>query len=290
MQNVVISVNNLVKSFGNFIANDHLTFEVYQGEIFGFLGANGAGKTTLIKSIAGIISFDSGTITFDGHTIAKEPLEFKKQLAYIPDHPDLYETLSGRQFIDFIADAFNVSLERRNQLIGKYAAEFEMLDSLDKPISSYSHGMKQKVTIIAALVHEPKLWLLDEPLTGLDPDSIYQVKECMRQHAAKGNIVMFSSHIIDVVDQQMLRHEFIDQCPPSCRRNHRNRIGPCLDYRPAERLLESSGSEKHRGIAQVIARVFYSGEMAVWRQSILRLPGLIADYSEGVLRHPSGDR
>ncbi|HPM07315.1 MAG TPA: ABC transporter ATP-binding protein [Bacilli bacterium] len=198
----MLNIKNVSKSYDKKkLAINNISMLLEPGDLYGFVGPNGAGKTTLIKSIAGIISFDSGTITFDGHTIAKEPLEFKKQLAYIPDHPDLYETLSGRQFIDFIADAFNVSLERRNQFIGKYAAEFEMLDSLDKPISSYSHGMKQKTALMAALVHEPKLILLDEPFVGLDPKAAFALKKTFKEITDAGTIILFSSHVLEVVEK-----------------------------------------------------------------------------------------
>ncbi|NLB39835.1 MAG: ABC transporter ATP-binding protein [Erysipelotrichaceae bacterium] len=198
----MLNIKNVSKSYDKKkLAINNISMLLEPGDLYGFVGPNGAGKTTLIKSIAGIISFDSGTITFDGHTIAKEPIEFKKQLAYIPDHPDLYETLSGRQFIDFIADAFNVSLERRNQLTGKYAVEFEMTDALDKPISSYSHGMKQKTALMAALVHEPKLILLDEPFVGLDPKAAFALKKTFKEITDAGTIILFSSHVLEVVEK-----------------------------------------------------------------------------------------
>jgi ABC-2 type transport system ATP-binding protein len=198
----MLEIKNVSKSYDKKkLAINNVTMTLEPGDLYGFVGPNGAGKTTLIKSIAGIISFDNGTITFDGHTIDKEPIAFKKQLAYIPDHPDLYETLSGRQFVDFIADAFDVSLERRNQLIGQYAAEFEMLDALDKPISSYSHGMKQKAALIAALVHEPKLILLDEPFVGLDPKAAFALKKTFKDITDSGTIILFSSHVLEVVEK-----------------------------------------------------------------------------------------
>lgn len=198
----MLEIKNVSKSYDKKkLAINDISMTLEPGDLYGFVGPNGAGKTTLIKSIAGIISFDSGTISFDGHTIAKNPIEFKKQLAYIPDHPDLYETLSGRQFIDFIADAFSVSLARRNELIEKYASEFEMIDALNKPISTYSHGMKQKVALIAALVHEPKLILLDEPFVGLDPKAAFALKRTFKDITDQGAMILFSSHVLEVVEK-----------------------------------------------------------------------------------------
>lgn len=170
------------------------------GEIFGFLGPNGAGKSTTIKSIVGIQTITEGSISICGYDVEKQPVMAKRLIGYVPDHYALYEKLTAREYVNYIADIYGVSREERQERIPYYVSLFHLEDAFDNQIKTFSHGMKQKVTIIAALVHEPKLWLLDEPLTGLDPDSIYQVKECMKQHAAKGNIVMFSSHIIDVVE------------------------------------------------------------------------------------------
>jgi len=198
----MLEIKNVSKSYDKkklAIAGVDLALE--PGDLYGFVGPNGAGKTTLLKSIAGIINFDSGSITLEGFTIAKNPIEFKKQIAYIPDHPDLYESLSGRQFIDFIADAFSVALERRNELIGKYAAEFDMAEALHKPISTYSHGMKQKTALIAALVHEPKLMLLDEPFVGLDPKAAFALKQIFKDMTEAGGIILFSSHVLEVVEK-----------------------------------------------------------------------------------------
>ncbi len=198
----MLEIKNVSKSYDKKkLAINDISLTLEPGDLYGFVGPNGAGKTTLIKSIAGIISFDSGSITFDGHTIAQDPIEFKKLMAYIPDHPDLYETLSGRQFIDFISDAFAVSLVRRNELIDKYATEFEMIDALNKPISTYSHGMKQKVALIAALVHEPKLILLDEPFVGLDPKAAFALKQTFKEITDSGTIILFSSHVLEVVEK-----------------------------------------------------------------------------------------
>ncbi len=198
----MLEIKNVSKSYDKKkLAINDISLTLEPGDLYGFVGPNGAGKTTLIKSIAGIISFDSGSITFDGHTIAQDPIEFKKLMAYIPDHPDLYETLSGRQFIDFISDAFAVSLARRNELIDKYATQFEMIDALNKPISTYSHGMKQKVALIAALVHEPKLILLDEPFVGLDPKAAFALKQTFKEITDSGTIILFSSHVLEVVEK-----------------------------------------------------------------------------------------
>ncbi|MDD4153890.1 MAG: ABC transporter ATP-binding protein [Bacilli bacterium] len=198
----MLEIKNVSKSYDKKkLAINDISLTLEPGDLYGFVGPNGAGKTTLIKSIAGIISFDSGSITFEGHTIAQDPIEFKKLMAYIPDHPDLYETLSGRQFIDFISDAFAVSLARRNELIDKYATQFEMIDALNKPISTYSHGMKQKVALIAALVHEPKLILLDEPFVGLDPKAAFALKQTFKEITDSGTIILFSSHVLEVVEK-----------------------------------------------------------------------------------------
>ena len=180
---------------------DHVSFEVKGGEIFGFLGPNGAGKSTIIKSIVGIQPLTSGDIEVCGYHVEKQAVQAKLQIGYVPDHYALYENLTGREYINYIADLYQVSKEYRDMTIEKYVARFELTESFDNQMKTYSHGMKQKITIMAALVHNPKVWVLDEPLTGLDPTSIHEVKECMKEHAAAGNIVFFSSHIIDVVEK-----------------------------------------------------------------------------------------
>ena len=174
--------------------------EIDGGQIFGFLGPNGAGKSTIIKSIVGIQTITSGEIEISGYDADKQSVEAKMQIGFVPDHYALYENLTGREYINYIADLYNVSKEDRNARISEYVARFNLHAAIDNPMKTYSHGMKQKITIMSALVHNPKIWILDEPLTGLDPESIFQVKECMKEHAAKGNIVFFSSHIIDVVE------------------------------------------------------------------------------------------
>ena len=175
--------------------------EVSKGEIFGFLGPNGAGKSTIIKSVVGIQPITEGSIEICGYDVASNPVEAKYNIGYVPDHYALYEKLSGREYINYIADIYEVSKEERDERIEKYVKIFQLEASIDSKIKTYSHGMKQKITIMSALVHNPKVWILDEPLTGLDPNSIYQVKECMKQHASEGNIVFFSSHLIDVVEK-----------------------------------------------------------------------------------------
>lgn len=184
----------------NFAVED-ANLEVYAGEIFGFLGPNGAGKSTIIKSIVGIQPISSGNIEICGIDVKGDPVLAKYHIGYVPDHYALYEKLTGREYINYIADIYEVSIDERNEKIENYIKLFELQHSIDSKIKTYSHGMKQKITIMAALVHNPKVWILDEPLTGLDPNSIYQVKACMKQHAEAGNIVFFSSHIIDIVEK-----------------------------------------------------------------------------------------
>ena len=175
--------------------------EIEGGQIFGFLGPNGAGKSTIIKSIVGIQGISSGSIEVCGYDVEKQPVGAKLQTGFVPDHYALYENLTGREYVNYIADLYNVSKEDRTVRIEEYVERFRLEGSFDNPIKTYSHGMKQKITIMSALVHNPKLWILDEPLTGLDPESIFQVKEAMKKHAKEGNIVFFSSHIIDVVER-----------------------------------------------------------------------------------------
>ena len=175
--------------------------EVCGGEIYGFLGPNGAGKSTIIKSIVGIQTITGGAIEVCGYDVATQSVQAKMQIGFVPDHYALYERLTAREYINYIADLYEVSKEERDERLERMIKRFELEHAVDNPIRTYSHGMKQKVTIMAALIHNPKVWILDEPLTGLDPNSIFQVKECMKEHAAAGNIVFFSSHIIDVVER-----------------------------------------------------------------------------------------
>lgn len=196
-------LNNFSKRYGksDVYAVKDATLEINGGEIFGFLGHNGAGKSTIIKSIVGIQPITSGSIEVCGYDVDKQAVMAKKNIGFVPDHYALYEKLTGREYINYIADLYDVSTADRDKAIKKYVELFELGQSFDNQIKTYSHGMKQKIAIMSALVHNPKVWILDEPLTGLDPTSIYQVKECMKEHAKKGNIVFFSSHLIDIVEQ-----------------------------------------------------------------------------------------
>ena len=200
---IKLELKNFSKRYGankDYAVKD-ASLSVYGGEIFGFLGPNGAGKSTIIKSIVGIQPITEGSIEVCGYDCKLQPVMAKRQIGYVPDHYALYEKLTAREYINYIADIYGVSQKDRDERIEKYVKLFELERAIDSQIRTYSHGMKQKVTIMAALVHEPKIWILDEPLTGLDPNSIFQVKECMREHARKGNIVFFSSHIIEVVEK-----------------------------------------------------------------------------------------
>lgn len=196
-------VKNAYKRYGNNkrYSLTNASFEVNAGEILGFLGPNGAGKSTLIKCIVGVQPLSKGSIEINGYDIEKQPLKAKEQFGFVPDHYALYENLTGREYINYIADIYGVSQEDRQERIEKYVTLLNLKDAFDDKIRTYSHGMKQKIAIISALVHNPKLWILDEPLTGLDPNSIFEVKECMKEHAKNGNIVFFSSHIIDIVEK-----------------------------------------------------------------------------------------
>lgn len=198
-----LELKNFSKKYGT---NKHYSvkdasFKVNGGEIFGFLGPNGAGKSTIIKSVVGIQTITSGNIEICGYDVEKQSVQAKKEVGFVPDHYALYENLTGREYINYIADLYEVSKEDRDERINKYVTNFNLEGAFDNQMKTYSHGMKQKITIMAALVHNPKVWILDEPLTGLDPNSIYQVKEAMKEHAREGNIVFFSSHIIDVVEK-----------------------------------------------------------------------------------------
>ena len=197
------SIKNFCKRYGS---NKHysvkdVSFDVHGGEIFGFLGPNGAGKSTIIKSMVGIQTITSGNIEICGYDVEKQPVQAKLNTGFVPDHYALYENLTGREYINYIADLFQVDQKYRDEMIEKYVERFQLTGSFDNQMKTYSHGMKQKITIMSALVHDPKVWILDEPLTGLDPNSIHEVKECMKEHAASGKIVFFSSHIIDVVEK-----------------------------------------------------------------------------------------
>ena len=200
---VSLVFENFSKRYGNspILSAKGVNLKVEGGMIFGFLGPNGAGKSTCIKSAIGIQPVTEGHIFVCGHDVTTEAVKSKRLIGYVPDHYALYEKLTGREYINYIADLYGVSKADRDERIAKYVNLFELNQAFDNRMQTYSHGMKQKMTIIAALVHNPKVWILDEPLTGLDPQSIFQVKQCMIQHAKEGNIVFFSSHIIDVVEK-----------------------------------------------------------------------------------------
>lgn len=180
---------------------DDISFKVEDGDIFGFVGHNGAGKTTTIKSIVGILDFNDGDILIDGVSIKKDPISCKKKMAYIPDNPDLYEHLTGIDYLSFIADVYEVDEKKKDELIKKYASMFEITDSLGSLISTYSHGMKQKLAIISALIHEPKLYVLDEPFVGLDPKATHLLKEIMKEKCKEGCAFFFSTHILEVAEK-----------------------------------------------------------------------------------------
>lgn len=198
----VLKVENYSKIYsGTKKAADNISLDVESGDIYGFIGHNGAGKSTTIRAIVGVLDFTDGEIYIDGHSVKKEPLECKKITAYIPDNPDLYENLTGLQYLDFIADVFDIDSDVRQARIKEYADKLEITDALSDPISSYSHGMKQKVAIISALIHEPKLLVMDEPFVGLDPKAAYMLKEIMHDMCKKGSAVFFSTHVLDVAEK-----------------------------------------------------------------------------------------
>lgn len=197
----MLEIKNVTKKYGTKKAIDSINLKINKGEIFGFIGHNGAGKTTLIKSIVGIHDFDEGEIIINGTSLKTNEIECKKQIAYIPDNPDIYQNLKGIDYLNFIANIYEVDQSRREELIQKYAKDFEILDNLGDLISSYSHGMKQKLVIISALIHEPKLLVLDEPFVGLDPKSSKDLKDIMKSLCKNGTSIFFSSHVLEVVEK-----------------------------------------------------------------------------------------
>ena len=197
----MLKIEHLTKTYGEKKAVDDLSLHIRPGEIYGFIGHNGAGKTTTIKSCCGILKFDSGEIYVDGISIREKPLECKKKLAYIPDNPDLYEFMTGIQFLNFVADIFSVSAAERQNRIRKFADAFELTSDLAQPISAYSHGMKQKLAIISALIHEPDLIIMDEPFVGLDPVASHLLKGIMREICDRGGAIFFATHVLEVAEK-----------------------------------------------------------------------------------------
>jgi len=197
----MLKIEHLTKTYGEKKAVDDLSIHIRPGEIYGFIGHNGAGKTTTIKACCGILQFDSGEIYIDGQSVKENPIECKRKLAYIPDNPDLYEFLSGIKYLNFIADVFQVPKDAREARIRQYAETFDLTADLAQPISAYSHGMKQKLAVIAALLHEPKLIIMDEPFVGLDPTASYQLKTIMRELCDRGGAIFFSTHVLEVAEK-----------------------------------------------------------------------------------------
>ena len=197
----MLVIDHLTKTFGGKIAVDDLSLHIAPGEIYGFIGHNGAGKTTTIKACCGILKPDRGSIRIAGKSVQDDPISCKQDLAYIPDNPDLYDFLSGIQYLNFVADIFGVPQHERQERIHKYAGLFDLTGDLAQPISSYSHGMKQKLAIISALIHEPKLIIMDEPFVGLDPAASHLLKELMREHCQRGGAIFFSTHVLEVAEK-----------------------------------------------------------------------------------------
>ena len=197
----MVEIKGLCKSYDNKRVVDNLDLTINDGEIYGFIGHNGAGKTTTIKCLIGILSFEKGEILIDGLSIRDKPIECKRKIAYIPDNPDFYNYMSGIDYLNFIGDVFNVANEERAKRIDKYAGIFELTDSLANPISSYSHGMRQKLAIIAAWLHEPDLIVMDEPFVGLDPKASHDLKLMMREFCDNGGSIFFSTHVLEVAEK-----------------------------------------------------------------------------------------
>ena len=198
----ILEIKNYTKVYGEGKkAADNVTLTIESGDIYGFIGHNGAGKSTTIRAVVGVLDFTEGEILIDGHSVKKDPIECKKITAYIPDNPDLYENLTGIQYLDFISDVFEISKEDRKERIDHYAERLEIADALGDLISSYSHGMKQKLAIISALIHEPKLIVMDEPFVGLDPKASFILKQIMHELCEKGTAIFFSTHVLDVAEK-----------------------------------------------------------------------------------------
>ena len=208
----MIEINKVTKTYNNKIeAIRDLSLKVPDGKIIGFIGLNGAGKTTLIKMMTGILKPDKGTIIIDGINIEEKPLEVKQNIGYITDNPDMFLRLTGIEFINFISDIYSIDEKTRKERISYLTKEFELVDILDKPMQGYSHGMKQKMMVVAALVHSPKVWILDEPMVGLDPKSAIVLKKMMKEHAKSGNTVFFSTHVLEVAEKLCDEIAIIDE-------------------------------------------------------------------------------
>ena len=197
----MLKIEHLTKKYGDVIAVDDLSLEIRPGEICAFIGHNGAGKTTTLKSAVGILDFDEGDIYIDGKSVKREPLECKRQIAYIPDNPDIYDFMTGIKYLNFIADIYGVSPDERQEKIRKYADAFELTKDLAQPISSYSHGMKQKLAVISAWIHSPRLIIMDEPFVGLDPKAAFTLKEMMHELCDNGGAIFFSTHVLEVAEK-----------------------------------------------------------------------------------------
>ncbi|MEG0919686.1 MAG: ABC transporter ATP-binding protein [Anaerovoracaceae bacterium] len=197
----MLKITNLTKSYGDKKAVDNLTLHIQKGEIYGFIGHNGAGKTTTIKAATGILKFDNGEILVDGKSVVADPIGCKEDIAYLPDNPDLYEFFTGIKYLNFIADVYKVSKEDREERIAKYGDLFQLTEDFAQPISSYSHGMKQKLAIISALIHKPKLMIMDEPFVGLDPKAAHILKGLMRDLCNEGGAIFFSTHVLEVAEK-----------------------------------------------------------------------------------------
>lgn len=197
----MLEIEHFTKKYGEKVAAEDISLHIKAGEIYGFIGHNGAGKTTTLKSVVGILQFDEGEIRIDGESIKASPLSCKKKIAYIPDNPDLYDFMTGIKYLNFIADVFGIGEEQRQQRIRQYADLFEMTSNLGQPIASYSHGMKQKLAIISAWIHEPKLIIMDEPFVGLDPKASHILKGMMREVCDKGGAIFFSTHVLEVAEK-----------------------------------------------------------------------------------------
>ena len=207
----MLKIEHLTKKYDQYKAVDDLSLEIDDGLIYGFIGHNGAGKTTTLKSVVGILPFDEGDIFIDGKSIKKNPLECKKEMAYIPDNPDLYEYLTGIQYLNFVADVYQVSKNDREARIAKFADMLELTDDLAQPISAYSHGMKQKLAVISAFIHSAKLIIMDEPFVGLDAKASHLFKQLMKEHCQQGGAIFFSTHVLEVAEKLCDRIAIIKQ-------------------------------------------------------------------------------